>query len=202
MLFRIVHIITIILLAIAMIMFGVAAQSLIGANIMDWVNQYKVLLTIADETMIFGSAGFLISGVGIYQVVHKKRPTIASVIFGLTIFLSIIFLLITIAGGRLVYQMFGQSLDENATSVFTTLIFAGLHIAQIVMAVLIIAHSLLTNHKVLLAGGFVLAFLLLVLNYYRAAPSLIAHMITIVFWSILNMMIGWIVMKKDRGTPS
>lgn len=106
-----------------------------GARLVEWAASHRVLLALTNESIAF-AAGFLLPAVlALYRRLGgSRRPWVAFGCALLGMVVPVLLVLLAIVHGRLMYPVFGITVDDSATVALIVSLYAGgMHMVSLVV---------------------------------------------------------------------
>lgn len=170
-----------------------------GNGVLAWAQQHTVMLQIADELLSFSAPILVASILMLYRNLRKKRPALANVALAFVGIGAVAIIYAMFALGRLVYPVNGLPITLEVSLLSASQLFAGLHMAAIMIASCIIVLSIVVGSSWCIVVGVFAAAVQLIGTYYAGPVSTLLAVVAGVVLFLWSVVFGWVVFMNRPG---
>lgn len=170
-----------------------------GNGVLAWVQQHIMVLQAADELLSFSALILVMSMLMLYRHLSKKHSVLANIALAFVAIGAVAIVYAMFALGRLIYPVNGLPITSEASLLSASQLFAGLHMAAIMIASCIIVLSIVVGSPWCIVVGVFAAAAQLIGTYYAGPVSTLLAVVAGVVLFLWSVVFGWVVFMNRPG---
>ncbi|CAH1193984.1 hypothetical protein PAECIP111892_01372 [Paenibacillus auburnensis] len=185
----------ILFLGVSLFLLPVPNPPLSDTELMNWLEEWKFNISMADELLIFAALMLIPSIAGLYRILVKVDKLKALLGCGLLAVTVPVYIILDSILGRLVYPVYDIELSPDIYRLVLSIYYGGMHTVAIILCIATILLSLVIRKSVLGKPVAIVGFVTALLDLIGAFPWLTG---SIVFFVCQVASVLWFVFVGVR----
>ncbi|WP_054941169.1 hypothetical protein [Paenibacillus ihuae] len=160
-------------LGVSLFLLPVPSPPLSDTELMNWLEEWRFNISMADELLMFASLLLIPSTAGLYKVLEKTDTIKALLGCGLLVVTVPVYIILDIILGRLVYPVYDIELSPDIYKLVLSIYHGGIHAVAIILSIATIILCLVIRKSALGKSAAYFGFVVAVLDLIGAFPWLI-----------------------------
>ncbi|QSF43015.1 hypothetical protein [Paenibacillus tianjinensis] len=162
----------ILFLGVSLFLLPVPSPPLPDTELMNWLEEWRFNISMADELLMFASLLLIPSIAGLYKVLEKTDKIKALLGCGLLAATVPVYIILVIILGRLVYPVYDIELSPDMYKLVISIYYGGIHAVVIILSIATIILSLVIRKNPLGKSAAYFGFVVALLDLIGAFPWL------------------------------